>query len=176
MTLSCLLSPLTGPAGAAQRRTVLGEVSRLAAAGAITEADADRYRTVYEDARRSVARLSGARRRELRSVLGTIERVAAAGNLRSGRMPLAFLTLQRNRERWTTGSLLAYGQRRTFSGSSIVWQSYPGQGMQVQWLATFGKANSLISGGRKGVRPAAARLLAETTALAAPRAGGIAWE
>ncbi|MCW2957791.1 MAG: hypothetical protein JWP18_594 [Solirubrobacterales bacterium] len=175
MALWFLLSPITGTASAA-RRTVLGEVDRLAARGAITEDAATRYRTVYRDAQASAKRLTGARRNELRAVLVTIERVAAAGHLRSGRMPLAFLTLQRNREWWTTGSLLAYGQRVTFPGSSMIWQSYPGQGLQVQWLATFGKANSLMSGGRKQYDPQLRLLLAETTALAAPRAGGIAWE
>lgn len=176
MALTFLLSPAVGHAGAARHRTVLGEVNRLAAARAITETDASRYRTIYKDARMSARRLSGARRAELRSVLGTVEHVAAAGHLRSGRMPLAFLTLQRNREWWTTSSLLAYGQRVTFPGSSMIWQSYPGQGIQVQWLATFGKANSLMSGGRKRYDPQLRTLLGETTALAAPRAGGVAWE
>jgi hypothetical protein len=175
VALTFLFSPAAGMA-AATRRTVLGEIDRLAAAKAITEADAGRYRTIYKDARTSAGRLSGTRRAELRSVLGTVEHVAAAGDLRSGRMPLAFLTLQRNREWWTTGSLLGYGQRVTFPGSSMIWQSYPGQGIQVQWLATFGKANSLMSGGRTQYDPQLRRLLGETTALAAPRAGGIAWE
>jgi hypothetical protein len=175
VALAFLLSPATGTAAAA-RRTVVGEIDRLAAAGAITQDAASGYRTVYRDAQASARRLSGARRDELRSVLGTVERVAAAGHLRSGRMPLAFLTLRRNREWWTTGSLLSYGQRVTFPGSSMIWQSYPGQGLQVQWLATFGKANSLMSGGRRQYDEQLRALLAETTALAAPRAGGVAWE
>ncbi len=175
MALTLLLAPVTGTASAA-RRTVLSEVDRLAAAGAIKQDDAAAYRTIYRDAKASAGRLSGARRDELRAVLSTVEHVAAAGHLRSGRMPLAFLTLRRNREWWTTGSLLSYGQRVTFPGSSMIWQSYPGQGLQVQWLATFGKANSLMSGGRKRYDPQLRALLAETTALAAPRAGGVAWE
>lgn len=91
-------------------------------------------------------------------------------------MPLAFLTLRRNREWWTTGSLLGYGQRVGFKGSSLVWQSYPGQGIQVQWLGSFGKANALMSGGRRTYDASLRQLLRETTALAAARAGGIAWE
>jgi len=173
VVLALLLAPTAGHAAG---RTVLGEVDRLAARGVITDDAAASYRERYKAARISLRRLGGARRNELGSVLRTIETVAAAGHLRSGRMPLAFLTLRRNREWWTTGSLLAYGARITFKGSSMIWQSYPGQGIQVQWLATFGKANSLMSGGQKRYDPQLRTLLAETTALAAPRAGGIAWE
>ncbi|MCW3016684.1 MAG: hypothetical protein JWO02_3776 [Solirubrobacterales bacterium] len=175
VALSLLLVPATGRA-AGSGRTVLGEVDRVAGRGAITEEAATAYRAIYRDAKASAQRLSGARRNELRAVISTLDTVAAAGNLRSGRMPLAFLTLRRNREWWTTGSLLGYGQRVTFKGSSIVWQSYPGQGIQIQWLATFGKANSLMSGGQKRYDPQLRQLLAETAALAAQRAGGIAWE
>lgn len=173
MALALLLTPAAGHAAA---RTVLGEVDRLAARGAISGDAAASYRRTYKAARASLGRLGGARRNELGAVLRTIDTVAAAGQLRSGRMPLAFLTLRRNREWWTTSSRLAYGARVSFSGSSIVWQSYPGQGIQVQWLATFGKANSLMSGGQKRYDPQLRTLLAETTALAAPRAGGVAWE
>jgi hypothetical protein len=175
VALSVLLFPATGLA-AGNSRTVLGEVDRLAGRGAITEDAAASYRTIYRDAKASAGRLQGARRNELRAVIKTLDTVAAAGNLRSGRMPLAFLTLRRNREWWTTGSLLGYGQRVAFKGSSLIWQSYPGQGIQVQWLATFGKANSLMSGGQTRYDPQLRQLLEETTALAAPRAGGIAWE
>lgn len=175
VALSLLLVPMTA-AAAKTGRTVAGEVDRQAAAGAITDEAATYYRAVYRDAQRSVRRLQGARRNELRAVIATLDAVAAAGNLRNGRMPLAFLTLRRNREWWTTSSLLSYGQRVTFPGSSMIWQSYPGQGIQVQWLATFGKANALMSGGRKAFDPQLRQLLEETTALAAPRAGGIAWE
>ena len=31
-----------------------------------------------------------------------------------------------------------------FSGSRLVWQSYPGQGIQIQWLGTFGRMNQLF--------------------------------
>jgi hypothetical protein len=157
-------------------RTPMTEVDRLAASGAISADDAARYHGIYADATASLRKLSGRRRNELGAVLKTVDTVAAAGDLTSTRMPLAFLTLQRNREWWTTGSLLSYGQRVTFKGSSIIWQAYPGQGVQVQWLGTFGKANSLMSGGQHRYDAALKQLLKETTALAAKRAGGIAWE
>lgn len=174
VALSSLLFGAT--AATAAKPTVLGEIDRLAGRGAISEDEASSYRGTYRDAQASARRLEGARRQELRAVITTLDKVAAAGQLRSGRLPLAFLTLARNREWWTTGSLLGYGQRITFRGSSMVWQSYPGNGVQVQWLATFGKANALMSGGQKRYDAQLRRLLQETTALAAPRAGGIAWE
>jgi hypothetical protein len=62
----------------------------------------------------------------------------------------------------------------TFSGSLIVWQFYPGQGLQIQWLGTFGKANALWMA--KGRDPELRRLLDEALGLATQRAGGIAFE
>lgn len=173
LSLACLGAP--GAAHGAAR-TPLSEVDRTAAAGAITPEAAASYRRIYDDARASLRRLTGARKAELGGVLRTIDGMAAAGDLTSTRMPLAFLTIRRNREWWTTGSLLSYGQRVSFKGSSIVWQMYPGQGIQVQWLATFGKANSLMSGGQHRYDTALKALLKETTALAGARAGGTAWE
>ena len=34
-------------------------------------------------------------------------------------------------------------QRVGFPGSGLVWEYYPGQGIQIQWLGTFGAANGL---------------------------------
>ena len=53
------------------------------------------------------------------------------------------LTLERNRQWWTTGPLLAADQRVGFPGSGLVWEYYPGQGIEIQWLGTFGAANGL---------------------------------
>jgi hypothetical protein len=61
-----------------------------------------------------------------------------------------------------------------FAGSQLVWQSYPGQGLQVQWLGTFGRANGLFQMGSRDAELRA--LLDEALALAAHRAGGIAFE
>jgi D-glucuronyl C5-epimerase C-terminus len=61
-----------------------------------------------------------------------------------------------------------------FKGSQLVWQYYPGQGIQVQWLGTFGRANGLFQS--KTRDPELRALLDEALALAVPRAGGIAWE
>jgi hypothetical protein len=164
------LSMAAAPAGAATARS---ELARLHASGAIDDAAFDRYRSIYDAAQVSAKRLSGRRRIELRAVINQVDSVAAAGRLTAARLPLAFLTIANNRTWWTTGGLLAYGQRVFFKGSDLVWQEYPGQGIQVQWLATFGRANALWTGGYNDRLKA---LLAQAAQLASPRAGGIAWE
>ena len=73
------------------------------------------------------------------------------------------------------GPLLAAGQRVEFAGSQLVWEYYPGQGIQLQVLGTFGRANGLYSSGAGGY-PALQQLMAEMIPLAAQRAGSLAWE
>ena len=57
---------------------------------------------------------------------------AARGQLSASRLAPLFLTVQRNREWWTSGPLLSSGRRVGFEGSQIVWQYYPGNGIQTQ--------------------------------------------
>jgi D-glucuronyl C5-epimerase C-terminus len=157
----------------AKRRTVIGELKRLWREERIDQATYAERRAQYEEARATVRRLSGARRAQLGAVVRTVEDIARRAQLTAGRLPSVFLTLERNRQWWTTGSLPVAGQRVSFQGSELVWQYYAGQGIQLQVLATFGKANALWSV-KKGDRLAA--LLDEMAGLAVPRAGGVAWE
>ena len=55
-----------------------------------------------------------------------------------------------------------------------MWQYYTGEGLQIQWLGTFGKANALWKSGTHDAELRA--LLDAALALAAERAGGIAFE
>jgi hypothetical protein len=158
---------------AAAKRTVRGELQRMLAAGEIDPATHDRDRGIYVDALALRAKLSGARRNALGAVLRNLEDVAAAGGFTATRLPALFETVRRNRQWWATGPLLGNGARVSFEGSRIVWQYYAGEGLQIQWLGTFGKANGLWTGGYDASLRA---LLDETLALAAQRAGGIAWE
>jgi len=160
-------------AAAARRRTVVGELKALRAAGAIDQATYAERRAAYEDARRTAGRLSGARRVELGAVVATLEDVAARGQLTASRLAPLFLTLERNREWWTRGPLLASGRRVGFAGSEIVWQYYPGAGIQIQVLGTFGKVNALWASRQDA---ALSRAVDELLPLAAERAGGLAWE
>ena len=62
---------------------------------------------------------------------------------------------------------------RSFAGSQIVWQYYPGAGIQIQVLGTFGKVNALWSSRQT---TALGQAVDELLPLAAERAGGVAWE
>ncbi|MBW3653685.1 MAG: D-glucuronyl C5-epimerase family protein [Actinobacteria bacterium] len=158
---------------AAKKPTVRGELARLLAAGAIDRATHDDRRAIYADAIRLRGRLGGARRAALGAVIGNLEGVAAAGGLTASRLPALFETVRRNRRWWASGPLLRHGARVSFEGSRLVWQYYAGEGLQIQWLGTFGKANALWKGGH---RTSLRAIVDEALALAAQRAGGIAWE
>jgi hypothetical protein len=156
-------------------RTLLSELLRIYRTGAITLHDYHRYKNDFNGTLATVKRLAGTRRAELQSVVTTLHGIAASGQLSASRLPALFLTLDRNRQWWTTGPLLSGGQRVEFSGSELVWEYYAGRGIQLQELGSFGKADGLYSSGAGGY-PAMKQLLAEIIPLAAQRAGGIAWE
>lgn len=156
------------------RRTVRGELARLLAEGQIDQASHDRHRATYNLARKAYKRLTGARRAALGGALANIELVAAQGELTPSRLAPLFLTVERNRQWWTSGRLISNGQRVEFAGSELVWQNYSGQGIQLQVLANFGKANSLW--GAKDEDEALRALLDEMLALASERQGVMAWE
>lgn len=172
-------------AGAAQEReTVRGAIRRAFLAGQITEEQHDEYRRLYLEARSARRRLSGARRAQLHAVIVNLERIAADGRLSSGRMPALFLTLQRNTFVWTQRAFPGSGARMTFGRDPVVFQYYPGQGVQIQPLANFGKANALYNAcvgentrpGTRCRRGALRDLLDRMVALAARRGDFTAWE
>jgi hypothetical protein len=161
-------------AGAKRPPNVSAALLALLHSGALGEAEYGRYLGAYTEASRSLARLRGTRLQELGAVLGNVRAMAAAGQLTVSRLPVVFLTVERNRQWWTTEPLLASGDRVSFPGSRLVWEYYPGQGIEIQWLATFGEGNGYyLSGNQNGNLR---QLLAEAIPLATSRAGGIAWE
>lgn len=160
----------TGTRGPSVAAALLG----LEQSGAITAASYQHNYGAYLAAKRSLGRLGGTRRAELGAVLANVQAFAAAGDFTPSRLPALFLTLERNRQWWTTEPLLANGARVSFAPSRIVWQYYAGQGIEIQWLATFGKANAYYLSGHENAN--LRQLLREVLPLAARRAGGIAWE
>jgi hypothetical protein len=156
-----------GPSVTAALQSQLG-------AGAIDEASYRRYYSSYLAAKRSLGRLSGTRRTELGAVVANLQAIAAGGLLSASRMPALFLTVERNRQWWTNEPLLASGDRISFPSSKLVWEYYPGQGLEIQWLATFGRANGYFLAGHENAN--LRQLLSEAIPLASKRAGGIAWE
>jgi hypothetical protein len=167
------LSALAPRASAASRLTVTTALQRLQKSGAITPAAASQYQGAYNSARSAFRKLSGTRASELGAVLGNVEAMARGGRLIASRLPVVFTTLQRNTQWWTTERLLGADQRVSLAGSRLVWEYYPGQGIEIQWLASFGKANGYFLDKEF---TALKELLGEAIPLATQRAGGIAWE
>jgi len=177
-----LAAALALPAGARSGVRATGAASRsvpsvlrsLSASGAITQTAYLQYSSAYGAAQHSLGRLGGTRALELGAVLANVRAIAAAGELTPSRLPALFLTLERNRRWWTTEPLLSDGERVSFPGSRLVWEYYAGQGLEIQWLATFGEANGYYLSGHENAN--LRQLLAEAIPLATERAGGIAWE
>jgi hypothetical protein len=159
----------------APQRTVLSELSRLRRSGAI---DAAAYRddtASYRAALTEERHLSGSRRSELTAVTETLHEIAASRQLTASRLPALMATLAANRQWWAHGPLLSYGQRVEIAGSQIVWEYYPGQGIQIQVLGSFSKADALYTAGAASY-PEMEQVLAQLIPLAAQRGGGLAWE
>jgi hypothetical protein len=167
-------------AGAAARAaaghgpSVTAALASLLHGGMIGEPTYHQDYSAYVAAKSSLGKLSGTRKEEMGAVLANVQAIAAAGELIPSRLPALFLTLERNRQWWTTEPLLAGDERVSFPGSKIVWEHYPGQGIEIQWLATFGEANGYYLSGDENAN--LRQLLGEVIPLATQRAGGIAWE
>lgn len=172
---------VTTPARKSKRRrrkpevTFLSELARLERTGALTSAQYEADRGAYNGALATERRLHGTRRTELEAVTVTMHDIAAAHQLTASRLPALMATLAANRQWWTQGPLLSGGQRVEFPGSQLVWEYYPGQGIQLQVLGTFGKADGLYTAGAADY-PALEQLLSEMIPLAAQRGGGLTWE
>jgi hypothetical protein len=179
-------------------------LARVMRAGAITAVQRDAWLATYRHARSVARRMRSSRAGELRAVVAGADSLAARGLLTSTRMPAVFLQLQRNAEFWPTrsfprapqpehkpctGAAGLGGARVTFEDDPVVFQWYPGQGLQIQPLANFGKANALWHACQPPepgavpdpqappCRPAELRaLLDRMVALASQRGGFTAWE
>jgi hypothetical protein len=156
-------------------RTVYGELARLYRSHQISAAAYRHYTSSYASALALERKLSGTRRTELTAVTVNLHDLAAGGFFNSSRLPVLFQTLDRNRQWWNTGPLLSSGQRVEFTGSQVVWEYYPTQGIELQVLGTFGKADGLYTAGPSQYS-AMRSLLAEMIPLAVRRSGNLVWE
>jgi hypothetical protein len=159
----------------APQRTMVSEIERLMSSGAITAAAGQLYLDQWRQTLATERHLTGSRAAELASVTETMHEIAADSELTPSRLPAIFLTLERNRQWWSSGSRLSPLQRLEFPGSGLVWEYYPGQGIQLQVLGSFARADALYAAGPASY-PALESLLAELIPLAAWRAGGLSWE
>jgi hypothetical protein len=155
--------------------TVASVLKKLRTSHAIAPAEYTGYLNDWNAAQHSLRRLAGTRATELGAVIGNLQTFAARGQLTAPRLPVLFETLDRNRQWWTQGSLLSYGARVQFSGSQLVWEYYPGQGIELQVLGTFGAADGMYTAGPSHYNQMLS-LVNEMIPLAVKRGGGLAWE
>jgi hypothetical protein len=196
-TAAAATRPATARA-AASRKTVGEAVDRAARNAKITKEQRVEFLRIYEEALRAKTELDGARQRELASVIAVMDDLADRGLFTSSRMPALFLTLARNTEYWRANAapkLPPSGQpcvagvgyslpRLSFGDDPVVFQWYPGHGLQIQVLGNFGKANALAAACLKAPPDPKApcradklkALLDRLVALRSTRGGFTAWE
>ncbi len=155
--------------------TVASVLSKLRRNRAISAGLYQQYSAAYGSALGTVTKLRGTPARELGAVIANVRAMAAAGKLTPGRLPAVFDTLQRNIKWWKSGSIPAADQLIEFPGSGVVWEYYPGQGIELQVLATFGKADGLYTAGASYYSQMLS-LVSEMIPLATRRGGGMTWE
>jgi hypothetical protein len=195
--------PPPGPCAAAtpglraSATSVNQAIDRARSRNQITAEAAAAYKKSYSSAKSTRNKLSGSYRNELSSVISRLERIAAADRLTGSRMPALFLQLDRNAEFWggdpkfparedvpeepcRRASTGRAGSRIQFYGSQLVFQYYPGQGLQIQPLANFGKANGIYTACRRKEErcdeAALKVLLDELVAIRSSRGGSTTWE
>jgi hypothetical protein len=183
------LGPLTLPgstkrarpiasASATKMKAPLGRATRLAlddllAQGLIDQPTRDARQLALRKVLRAYKALSGTRQRELGAVIANTDSIAGSGQLTPTRLNAVFATLQANASWWTDGSVPRPGARVSVNGSPVIWQYYSGQGIQLQMLANFGKANALWAAKKSS---ALRSLVNELLPLAADHGGWPAFE
>jgi D-glucuronyl C5-epimerase C-terminus len=165
----------------ADRRAVNRSLDRALRSTRISAESQVRWRAQYVAAIRTYRRLRGARRDQLGYVIDSVEALALAGALSPTRMPAAFVQLDRNRRYWRSLPYPAAGDQVSFKGSEVLYQYFPGQGLQLHPLSTFKKANHMHGACERqeaSCSPERLRLLLdEMEALAVQRSRRfIAWE
>jgi len=174
-----LVAPATDAAAASKpKRTVESELRRLRSARTISAADLRAWRGVYREARRTARglRKRSTARRELDGVIANTEQMARRRAITPSLAPSVFLTLQVNRDWWPSRPVPPVGSRPTVPGSPLVWQYYAGEGLQIQWLGTFGLANALATTKTPAKLEQLRAIEDEALRLASRRAGGPAWQ
>ena len=161
-------------------RAVSRAVSRARRARKVSRSAARRYLGWYFSARRTLRRLRGSRKRQLNYVVSVAESLALKGRLTSSRMPAVFLLVRRNASFWSSRAFPGSGAQVRFRGSEILFQYYPGRGVQLQPLVNWKRANLMHgacvrdSGCR---RDRLAKLISELNRTASRRSRRfIAWE
>jgi hypothetical protein len=160
-------------AGSLASPTVAAALSKLVKRGEITATQAHSYLGDFNAALTTEHKLSRPRAAELAAVTIETHNLAVSGLLTASRLPIVFLTINRNRQWWAHGRMLHYGQRVQFAGSPLLWEFYPGQGIQLNVLGNFGAANAAC---RWGTATQCEDILGALIPLASLRGGLLTWE
>ncbi len=175
-------APRLVPPAAAAGGGVVATVDSALRRRAITPAEHERYLRIYRNAAGIRNRLGGRCRTQLANVMVAVQKLAARGGLSASRMPVVFRQLSRNAEFWQRRPRISAGQRVTFPGELILWQHFPGQGIQFHPLANWGRAAAVAEYCRQLGRLCVAtqnslRLrLDRLVSLTSQRAGFATWE
>jgi len=160
-------------AGSLASPTVAAALSKLVKRGEITATQAHTYLGDFNAALTTEHKLSRPRAAELAAVTIETHNLATSGLLTASRLPIVFLTINRNRQWWAHGPMLQYAQRVQFAGSPLLWEFYPGQGIQLNVLGNFGAANAAC---RWGTATQCEDILDAMIPLASLRGGLLTWE
>jgi hypothetical protein len=177
------LTPDPPPAHTAAGPTVRESLDRALKRGGISEAQHERFSRIYTEARAVLRKRRTVARRcriQLARVIGVIQTMSARGTLNGGRMPALFLQLRRNTEFWQLEPRIESGDRVDFDDDPMVFQHYPGFGLQIQPLGNFGFANGLWNECQETPKECKPKklhaLLSSMLRVASWRAGAKAWE
>jgi hypothetical protein len=167
-------------------RTVEGALRVARLTGRITPGAETTMRQEWAAANKTVARLSGTPRTELAYVVNAVRSLAAARQLTSERLRPTFLILRQNVRFWPQEPVPPSGWRTTFGRDPTIFQYYPGRGLQLQPLASWGRANAIAGACLAAMRSrtprdtcrqaALTRALDRLSSLGARRSGFLAWE
>ena len=160
-------------AKAAATNIVNYTIGRMLGAHAIDRPTASKALASWRKAVRTRRALSGTAGYALGDAISNIVGITARKQLTPSRLAVAMLTVERNAEYFAHAGVPSVHQRVMFGKSDLVWEYYPGQGLQLQVLATFGIANGLWRAKLPGHLKL---LLDQMLALKSNRAGGSAWE
>jgi hypothetical protein len=129
---------------------------------ALTAKEYSDYKGIYHKARSTAGRLTGTRRANLQGVIFALDRIARSGSLTVSRMHALFFQLDHNTQFWPSKPLphippptpspcryfakkggFVTPVRYVFDDSPLIFEYYPGNGLQLQALANWGKVNAL---------------------------------
>jgi D-glucuronyl C5-epimerase C-terminus len=161
-------------------RSVAGALRRAWLAGRIDRITYDTDTRIWGRATAAARTLSGAPAVEQRGAVAVIAGLARARELSAARLPVAMLTLRRNTEYWPRHEPPAPKTRFVIGRDPVVLRYEPGQGLQIHWLGTWGRANAragfCLHHARRCPRATVTRELDRLVGLAGRRAGYAAYE